>query len=372
MNIHILSKEALVKALNIRDLSNPEEGEHAIQLLIDKILSTLEKAWNCELHLYRETPIVSVYDNYDRLRYPEDGPARATRYTRYVCDTALLRTSTSAVIPRAMQALSDKLGKDDLIACPGLVYRRDSIDRMHLGEIHQMDLWRITPYEMKSKDLHEMILLVIQSVLPGIKYRVEKRIHPYTLEGLQIDVLYGDEWVELGECGLAHPEIIKENLPQLKNHTGLAMGLGLDRILMVRKGLKDIRLVASTHPEIAGQMKDLNPYREISSMPAVRRDISLVLNRAMDAEEMGDIVRERLGNDARLIESLQILADTPYDQLPEHVLAKLGMEKGQRNTLLRVVFRALDRTLTDADCNQYRDQIYACLHRGKHWEWSVR
>ena len=372
MNIHILTKEALVKALNIRDLSNPEEGTHAIQLLISEILSALKKAWNCQIHLYRESPIVSVYDNYDRLRYPEDGPARATRYTRYVCDTALLRTSTSAMIPRAMQALSDKLGEDDLIACPGLVYRRDSIDRMHLGEIHQMDLWRITQDEMTSEYLHEMISHVIQAVLPKVKYRIQSRIHPYTLEGLQIDVLYGGEWVEVGECGLAHPEIIQENLPQLKNRAGLAMGLGLDRILMVRKGMNDIRLVASTHPKIISQMKDLDPYREISSMPAVRRDLSLVLNKAMDAEEMGDIVRENLGNDARLIESLQILTDTPWDQLPEHVIAKLGMEKGQRNILLRIVFRALDRTLTDADCNKYRDRIYACLHKGNYWEWSVR
>ena len=98
-----------------------------------------------------------MVDNYDRLRYPKDGPARAIKYTRYVCDTALLRTSTSAIIPRALEALKDKLGDENLIVCPGLVYRRDSIDRLHLGEIHQMDLWRITLKLMTSKDLHEMI-----------------------------------------------------------------------------------------------------------------------------------------------------------------------------------------------------------------------
>ena len=82
MNISILSKQALLKALNVRDLSNPEEGDHAIQILIEKIRLALEKAWDCKSHIYRESPIVSVEDNYDRLRYPADGPARAARYTR--------------------------------------------------------------------------------------------------------------------------------------------------------------------------------------------------------------------------------------------------------------------------------------------------
>ena len=372
MNIHILTKEALIKALNIRDLSKPEEGHHAIQILVDNILSVLEGAWNCELHLYRESPIVSIADNYDRLRYPDDGPARDAKYTRYVCDTALLRTSTSAIIPRAMRALRNQLGEEALIACPGLVYRRDCIDRLHLGEIHQVDLWRISQKSLTQEDLHQMIDLVMQTVLPGLAYRTEARIHPYTLEGLQIDVLYRGEWIEIGECGLAHPEILSENLPARKSCTGLAMGLGLDRILMVRKQMKDIRLVASTHPAIAVQMNNLDPYREVSSMPAVKRDLSLVVNESIDAEEIGDIVRESLGEESTLVESLEIITDTSYAQLPPHVIEKLGMEKGQRNILLRIVLRALERSLTDEECNLLRDEIYACLHKGKNWEWSVR
>ncbi|MEM6807460.1 MAG: hypothetical protein AAF696_39040 [Bacteroidota bacterium] len=370
MNISILSKDALIKALQIRDLSNPAEGDHAIQLLIQKIQAKLEVAWNCQTHIYRENPIVSVEDNYDRLRYPSDGPARAARYTRYVCDNALLRTSTSAMIPRAMRKLSDKLRGEDLLLCPGLVYRRDQIDRLHLAEIHQMDLWRITQQPMSSVDMREMIALVLEAVLPQCEYRLEERIHPYTQEGLQIDVLYEGEWVEIGECGLTHPEIHKTNLPDHPQLYGLAMGLGMDRILMLSKGMKDVRLVASSNPKISAQMKDLEPYKEVSYMPAVKRDLSLVLDIMTDVETLGDKVREALGEEAYLIESLEILNESPYAKLPEHVQKKLGLEEGQKNALVRVVLRSLNRSLTDEECNVYRDKVYASLHEGKYWEWA--
>ena len=372
MNISILSKQALLKALNVRDLSNPEEGDHAIQILIEKIRLALEEAWNCNSHIYRESPIVSVEDNYDRLRYPADGPARAARYTRYVCDKALLRTSTSAMIPKAMRSLADKLSGEDLILCPGLVYRRDQIDRLHLAEIHQMDLWRITHKPMNAEDMREMIQLVLDAVLEGCEYRLEERVHPYTLDGLQIDVKYEGEWVEVGECGLTHPEIHKENLPHGDQKYGLAMGLGLDRILMLRKGMKDVRLIASSNPRISQQMNDLEPYQEVSYMPAVRRDLSLVLDIETDVETLGDKVRESLGDEAYLIESLEILNEHPYAKLPPHVQEKLGLQKGQKNALVRVVLRSLHRSLTDEECNLYRDKVYECLHEGKYWEWASK
>ncbi len=367
----IINKTALQKAINVRDLSNPEEGDHAIQLLIHQLLTTLSETWGSQVHIYRESPIVSIQDNYDRLRYPKDGPARAARYTRYVCDTALLRTSTTAMIPRAMQTLSHAFQKEDLIACPGLVYRRDCIDRLHLAEIHQMDVWRLSSQSLNPEDLHQMIDLVISTMLPEKKYRTEAREHPYTLHGLQIDIHYMDQWIEVGECGLAHPDILAQNLPTSLSVSGLAIGLGLDRILMIRKGMKDVRLVASSQPNISRQMFTLDPYQEVSTMPAVTRDLSLVLNDTADAEIIGDKIREVLGEEADIVESINIKAESTYESLSHHVVDKLGMEPGQKNVLLQVVFRALGRTLTDEACNVYRDKIYAGLHQGLYWEWAT-
>jgi phenylalanyl-tRNA synthetase alpha chain len=373
MFVSILSAEELRRALSVRDLTDPVSGPHALQQLIEAALEALRQAWGCAVRVHRQSPIVSIADNYDHLHYPPEGAARDVRYTRYVCDTALLRTQTSAMIPGLLRRLAEAPPEDVLLACPGLVYRRDCIDRLHTGEPHQMDLWRVRRgAPLGVADLREMIDTVVRALLPGRELRVEPARHPYTTDGLQIDVRDGDQWVEIGECGLALPALLAENGLEPGRTTGLAMGLGLDRILMLRKGLDDIRLLRSADPRIASQMLDLEPYRPVSSMPAVRRDLSLVLGEEDTPEELGDAVRAALGDRAELVESVEVRSETPYRALPAAAVARLGIAPGQKNVLLRVVLRALDRTLTHEECNVLRDDIYAALHRGSSWEWAAR
>ena len=113
-----------------------------------------------------------------------------------------------------MRQVASDLPEDVLLVCPGLVYRRDSVDRLHAAEPHQLDLWRmITKASMTSRDLLEMVGVIMQAALPGMEWKVEPRVHPYTLEGIEINALCKGEWVEVGECGLAHPEVIRENIP---------------------------------------------------------------------------------------------------------------------------------------------------------------
>ena len=87
--------------------------------------------------------MVSTVENYDLLGYTPDAAARDARYTRYVSPASVLRTHTSAVIPGLLRSLGPSLCANVLLACPGLAYRRDMIDRLHVGEPHQLDLWRI-------------------------------------------------------------------------------------------------------------------------------------------------------------------------------------------------------------------------------------
>jgi phenylalanyl-tRNA synthetase alpha chain len=373
MSVSILSAEELRRALSVRDLTDPTSGPHALQQLVEAALEALRQAWGCAVRVHRQSPIVSIADNYDHLHYPPEGAARDARYTRYVCDTALLRTQTSAMIPGLLRRLAEAPPEDVLLACPGLVYRRDCIDRLHTGEPHQMDLWRVRRgAPLGVADLREMIETVVRALLPGRELRVEPARHPYTTDGLQIDVRDGDQWVEIGECGLALPALLTENGLEPGRTTGLAMGLGLDRILMLRKGLDDIRLLRSADPRIASQMLDLEPYRPVSSMPAVRRDLSLVLGEDDTPEELGDAVRAALGERAELVESVEVRSETPYRVLPAVAVTRLGIAPGQKNVLLRVVLRALDRTLTHEECNVLRDDIFAALHRGSSWEWAAR
>jgi len=366
-----LSLSLLRSVLALRDLTDPSAGPHALQLLVDDVLARLRAAWGCEVLVHRASPIVSIADNYDRLHYPEGGAARDARYTRYVCDTALLRTQTSAMVPPLLRQIAASAPADLLLACPGLVYRRDCIDRLHVGEPHQMDLWRVRRgAALGVDDLQQMIERVVHALLPGRELRTTPTLHPYTTCGLQIDVHERGEWIEIGECGLALPAILAENGHDAAEVTGLAMGIGLDRVLMLRKGIDDIRLLRSQDARVAAQLLDLEPYRPVSAMPAVRRDLSLVLEGDATPEDLGDAVRDALGARAEVVEAVEVLSETGHDALPPAAVVRLGIRPGQKNVLLRVVLRALERTLTHEECNHLRDEIYAALHRGSAWQWA--
>ena len=93
-----ISTAELLRALALRDLTDPTHGPHAMQRLLAEIIAGLSYA-AAPVIVHRASPIVSIADNYDRLGYPAEGAAREARYTRYVCDCAVLRTQTSAMIP---------------------------------------------------------------------------------------------------------------------------------------------------------------------------------------------------------------------------------------------------------------------------------
>jgi phenylalanyl-tRNA synthetase alpha chain len=377
MSRSILEPGALRRALAIRDLTDPSAGPHAMQIALADLGDALARAWGAEVRVHRASPLVSVEDNYDRLHYPEGGAARDARYTRYANERTVLRTQTSAMIPPLLRALgrahAASPSEDALLVCPGLVYRRDAIDRLHTGEPHQVDLWRIRAgAKLGVEDLRDMIARVVAAALPGWTWRVEPASHPYTTDGLQIDARDGaaEGWIEIGECGLALPALLAESGLDPARWSGLAMGLGLDRIVMLRKGLDDIRLLRAEDPRVASQMLDLSPYRSVSQMPPVRRDLSIAVDEGETAEELGDRVRTALGPRAAAVEAVEVVAETPAAALPPAAAARLGIGAGQKNVLLRVVLRDLERTLTHAEANELRDAVYAAVHRGTVWHWA--
>ncbi len=371
MSRTVLSSEALARALALRDLTDPAQGRHAMQDLLRDLTAALSGLWRCPVVVERRSPVVSVADNYDRLHYPPDGAARDARYTRYVSDEALLRTQTSALVPPLLRRLSAAPPPDVLLVCPGLVYRRDAIDRLHTGEPHQVDLWRIRlGAPLGADDLSRMIAAVAAAAAPGRALRTSPASHPYTLDGRQLDVADGDGWVEIGECGLALPELLREaGLPP--GASGLAMGLGLDRLVMLRKGLTDIRLLRAADPRIAGQLLDLGPYRPVSQMPPIRRDLSVAVAAEATPEELGDRVRVALGERAGEVEEVEVLGETPGESLPPAAADRLGLRPGQKNVLLRLVLRPPDRTLTDGEANELRDAVYAAVHEGTRHQWAT-
>ena len=363
-----LALSQIISALSTRDLTDPAHGPHAMQLLIDAAVDALTNLWGCPVRVSRTRPVVPVADNYDHLGYRPDAIARDVRYTRYISDTCVLRAHTSAGIPPALRRLAREPDPLDelLLALPGICYRRDSIDRLHTGTPHQLDLWllRRRGPRLNHDDLSHMVGRLVSAMLPGRHWRWVAAQHPYTTGGRQVDVIDGGAAVELAECGLAAPAVLARAGLDPAEWSGLALGLGLDRALMLRKGIPDIRLLRSTDARICDQMLDLSPYRPVSMMPPARRDVSVAVESGHDAETLGDQVRHALGEQADLVEEVAVLSRTPYDDLPASARARLGIAPGQVNVLLRITLRPVDRTLTADQVNALRDRVYAAVHRG--------
>ncbi len=367
-----LSAEQLSRDLSLRDLTDPGAGPHALQLVLHRAVEALARHWGCEVRVWRGERIVTVEDSYDNLGYRSADITRDARYTRYVDDRRMLRSHSSAMVPAALRALAADPADDVLLVCPGMVYRRDSIDRLHTGTPHQLDLWRVTRRRaaLTTDDLDGMVAVLVDGLLPGAVHRHEDRVHPYTLAGRQVDVARDGEWIEVAECGLAHPQVL-ERAGLGAGWSGLALGMGLDRMLMLLKGIADIRVLRSADPQVAAQLADLAPYRPVSAMPAVRRDLSVAVDRDDLAEDLGDRVRDALGPDADCVEAVGILAQTPCSELPPQALERLGARPDQKNVLLQVTLRHLDRTLTDHDANVLRDRVYAAVHQGSAHQWAA-
>lgn len=360
-----LTNDQLCRALSLRDLTDPAQGAHAMQTLLDEVVRTLLYEWGASLRCIRNSPIVEVHENYDRLGYETGAVTRDRRYTRYISPAVMLRSHTSAQLPKALEIYSSRSDVDELIMAPGLVYRRDSVDRSHVGEPHQVDLWRIrSRAETNDEDMLTMIGRLVDAVLPGAQWTVTEADHPYTVGGRQIDVLHDGDWLELAECGRIHPEVLTGCGLDPQQWSGLALGMGLERALMLRKGIPDIRYLRAEDPRIAAQMLDLEPWQPVSPLPAARRDISIVTDLDEDEETLGDRIRNTLGEDAAVVESVTVLSRTSHADLPQAARTRLGTQPSQVNLLVRIILRPIDRTLTAAAANSLRNTIYRALHEG--------
>jgi phenylalanyl-tRNA synthetase alpha chain len=221
---------------------------------------------------------------------------------------------------------------------------------------------------MSSTDMDQMIAVLLRALAPGLPHRQQPRTHPYTLDGRQVDVYHDGHWVEIWECGLAHPNVLAA--AGLHGRSGLALGMGLDRLLMLVKAIPDIRLLRSGDPRITRQMHDLARYQHVSVMPPITRDLSVAVWQDDDEETLGDRVRDALGADTSCVEEVRVLSVTACQQLPASAIGRLGAKPGQKNLLVRVVLRDLEKTLTNQTANALRDRIYRALHQGTEHQWA--
>ena len=190
--------------------------------------------------------------NFDMLNIKKTHPARQMHDTFYVNNKSnVLRTHTSPIQIRGM------LKKNPPIAfiSGGKVYRKDD-DATHLPMFHQIE--RICVEENISfANLKELIYKIIHALFgEDIKIRFRPSYFPFTEPSAEVDILSKDnKWLEILGCGIVNPVVLENCGIDSKKYSGLAFGLGVERIAMIKYGVNDIRDFYKSNLDFLNQFK---------------------------------------------------------------------------------------------------------------------
>lgn len=202
--------------------------------------------------------IETDWHNFTALNTPDNHPARSMHDTFYLQDEAgkmredvLIRTHTSPVQVRYMQAHVAKYGHLDQmpeirIIAPGRVYRVDS-DATHSPMFHQVEgLW--VGQDVSFADLKGVIADLLKNFFEAddLTMRFRPSFFPFTEPSAEMDVAFMSgplkgRWLEIGGCGMVHPNVLRFGGIDPEKYTGFAFGMGLDRFTMLRYGINDLR-----------------------------------------------------------------------------------------------------------------------------------
>ncbi len=362
--------ETIDKLLSVEDLTLPTplgQERNIIGKIFDNVIKKLEEHNFPNITVVRGDPIVEARDNFDRLLFSPGNPGRSATYTRYPDPDHVLRTHTSALIPSTYKKLAQPIDHLTFVL-PGLVYRRDVIDPRHLDVFHQIDVWTLRDNKKYGKvtreDLLELAKTVFEAACPDAKMVVYEAKHPYTLEGIEVYAGVDGKEIEVFEAGLVHPEVLHGAGIDPEEYSGLALGMGLERLIMARKNLPDIRLIRSTDPRVVKQMTNMETFKPVSDQPAISRDMSYCVSKNDTEEDICEVIREVFGDKSDLLEEVQVLERTPYDKLHPVAIERLGAGPDQDNVLVRIILRHPDKTLTKEEAAQLYTMAYPKLHQG--------
>ena len=215
---------------------------------VTRTLERIETLFHSIGYAVAEGPeIESDFYNFTALNIPEDHPARAMHDTFYIDEKHVLRTHTSPIQIRYMQAHMAKYKHletmpDIRIIAPGRVYRVDS-DATHSPMFHQVEgLW--IGERVSFADLKGVIADFLKCYFEtdDMQVRFRPSFFPFTEPSAEIDMSWKGGWLEIGGCGMVHPNVLKHVDIDSEKYIGFAFGMGVERLAMLRYGVNDLRL----------------------------------------------------------------------------------------------------------------------------------
>ncbi|MCX6787429.1 MAG: hypothetical protein NTY93_02845, partial [Candidatus Kaiserbacteria bacterium] len=244
-----------------------------------------------------------------------------------------------------------KLEGEVMALSPGIVYRKDEIDRNHYPAFHQIDGLYLCEKAKKiitQKDLEDVQIDMAKSVLgDDIQYKFLVDTFPFTDPSVEMDILFNEKWLEVNGAGLVRPEVLRNFGIDPDKYNGWAFGFG-DRLAMIKFGIPDIRILWSDDPRITSQFKDLNSvFKAVSRYPAIIRDISFIVGKDFVPNNYFELVRDVIGDTA---EQMELLDKYENEE-------KFGV--GKVSYAYRITYRNINKTLTSEEVNALHSALEA-------------
>lgn len=189
--------------------------------------------------------------NFEALNMPKDHPARDMQDSFYITREILLRTQTSPVQVRTLQAKEGKVPVR--MICPGKVYRRDDDDATHSHQFTQIEGLVVDRGVSMSELKGTLLAFAKQMFGEDHEFRFRPSYFPFTEPSMEMDMscmICGGEgcricketgWIEILGAGMVHPNVLEKSGYNAERYTGFAFGMGVERIAMIKYGIDDIR-----------------------------------------------------------------------------------------------------------------------------------
>jgi len=176
------------------------------------------------------------YHNFEALNIPAHHPARAMHDTFYFNDNTLLRTHTSSVQIRVMHERKPPFR----FIAPGRVYRCDS-DMTHTPMFHQVEGLMIDE-QVTFGQLKGLLKEFLEHFFSRkLEVRFRPSYFPFTEPSAEVDIMGNNGWLEILGCGIVHPKVLENVGIDSEKYTGLAFGMGVERLAMLKYGIDDLR-----------------------------------------------------------------------------------------------------------------------------------
>jgi phenylalanyl-tRNA synthetase alpha chain len=221
----------------------PIGNRHIIAKVIDELIELFGRMG---FAVASGPEVEDEFHNFVALNIPKQHPARDTLDNFYLDPGAadvnprLLRTQTSTVQIRVMETQKPPIR----VVIPGKVYRPDTVDQTHLFQFHQLEAL-VVDKGVTMVDLKSTILQFVKAYFgPETRVRFRPSFFPFTEPSAEIDVWFEDrgKWIELGGCGMVHPNVFKAVNIDPEEYSGWAFGFGIERIAMRKYAISDIRM----------------------------------------------------------------------------------------------------------------------------------